>query len=559
MRKNVLFLLLLAVVKLTSAQYCGTSNSSICSPTSTLTTFGMSDYNTFPCVHDSVAYSEVIEVYIPDTIVQFGQHVTVYSVILDSIVGLPCGLCWSCNDPAFTYAGGSRGCIRISGTTNDVNGAYQIGIYGRAVTNLGTFPGNFDAIGFQFFLNVVGQHDNCAPIDILNLHTPCQGPPADSICHYHVNLASTPISTCPYTSTTISVTNLSAPNYHFYWRAIDSTFFNPRIDSVASVFTVYRSDIFLTLSVTDSLGCRQNINLANTDGGPIASPTICYATTDSGQASGTVKIMFERDNFFNNVASYQIFRADTQWQTSQYLVGASSGSVGYVIDSFPVSQGINSYSISVIPSCVVTFQGVGGNQYIRSVLSVDTFGSGGYPAVHWTNSDPMNYDQIYIYSKGSSGHWRLRYSSINLTNTGWLDLTPDSTRVEYMLGYRINSSCDPSRSSVTAFSNFAGVDVTPDKVVPDTTHSGPSSIASVSRGGVSVYPNPANDKLYIQLSETGSADMNVYDVEGRLMMNKALNGANINEINVSNLTVGVYVISLNQNGNEIAKRRFLKQ
>src|ERR1700744_4647205 len=116
MRKLLLVLLVLAA-KVSTAQYCGPTPAA-CHPDSSLTTYGMTDYHTFPCVHDSVPYAQVLQFYFPSIVQDFGQTVRVDSVSIDSIINLPCGLCWSAVDSYPTFPGGSRGCISISGTSN---------------------------------------------------------------------------------------------------------------------------------------------------------------------------------------------------------------------------------------------------------------------------------------------------------------------------------------------------------------------------------------------------------------------------------------------------------
>src|ERR1019366_435082 len=122
MKKYLLFIALL-YANISFAQYCGNAGPAICSTNNSLSAPGITAYTTFPCVHDSVPYDEVIQVFFPDSVLQFGLNIAISSIHIDSITNLPCGLCWSCDNSSFTYGGGTKACVRVSGTTNDVHGA----------------------------------------------------------------------------------------------------------------------------------------------------------------------------------------------------------------------------------------------------------------------------------------------------------------------------------------------------------------------------------------------------------------------------------------------------
>jgi surface protein len=69
---------------------------------------------------------------------------------------------------------------------------------------------------------------------------------------------------------------------------------------------------------------------------------------------------------------------------------------------------------------------------------------------------------------------------------------------------------------------------------------------------ISVYPNPAKDKLFIQglLKPT---KISVYNVLGKLILSKIT----LNEINVNNLQSGIYIIKVKEEQKQIV-RKFIK-
>ena len=61
-----------------------------------------------------------------------------------------------------------------------------------------------------------------------------------------------------------------------------------------------------------------------------------------------------------------------------------------------------------------------------------------------------------------------------------------------------------------------------------------------------VYPNPADDMLSIELSESVQRlNVGIYSITGQLVMNRMFQNTNIVELDVSGLTTGIYILKLN--------------
>jgi len=74
---------------------------------------------------------------------------------------------------------------------------------------------------------------------------------------------------------------------------------------------------------------------------------------------------------------------------------------------------------------------------------------------------------------------------------------------------------------------------------------------------VSVYPNPANDNLFVELdSKTKNAQITISDLSGKLIINTKL--SNQNNVDISGLQLGMYMLTVStENGSETVK--FIKQ
>ena len=68
---------------------------------------------------------------------------------------------------------------------------------------------------------------------------------------------------------------------------------------------------------------------------------------------------------------------------------------------------------------------------------------------------------------------------------------------------------------------------------------------------LSVFPNPTKDNVMIQ----GEAieTVSVYNTLGQCMLNETFENANSVELNMSNLSAGVYMVSIRTNGTMVTK------
>ncbi|PJR03296.1 T9SS type A sorting domain-containing protein [Avrilella dinanensis] len=87
----------------------------------------------------------------------------------------------------------------------------------------------------------------------------------------------------------------------------------------------------------------------------------------------------------------------------------------------------------------------------------------------------------------------------------------------------------------------------------------PVSVSAPKSIKWSVYPNPANNYLNISLEnlQTDKIEYMIYDTSGRILQNSILSTEN-EQIDVSGLSAGVYILELSLNGQK-AKKQFIKQ
>lgn len=77
-------------------------------------------------------------------------------------------------------------------------------------------------------------------------------------------------------------------------------------------------------------------------------------------------------------------------------------------------------------------------------------------------------------------------------------------------------------------------------------------ILEVSEMNISIYPNPASTILNVIVEM--DTDLMVYDIQGRLIINKTHLDAGNNKLDVSNLITGIYFVRISSEANSIIKR-----
>jgi hypothetical protein len=100
-----------------------------------------------------------------------------------------------------------------------------------------------------------------------------------------------------------------------------------------------------------------------------------------------------------------------------------------------------------------------------------------------------------------------------------------------------------TNDSLTVCAYFSSGEIE-DYYITITTPTGINQVKGVANQ-VTMYPNPANESLTLLLSkEDGTANINVYDITGRLVIQPTTLNAQHPTIDVSSLNDGVYFIEI---------------
>ena len=84
------------------------------------------------------------------------------------------------------------------------------------------------------------------------------------------------------------------------------------------------------------------------------------------------------------------------------------------------------------------------------------------------------------------------------------------------------------------------------------------SVSEFDFNGFKMYPNPAKDVLNIQLNNISNANLSVYDIQGKLVLDRIISQEQNVALNVSDLQSGLYFVKLNTGTKEIVKKLIIE-
>ena len=84
------------------------------------------------------------------------------------------------------------------------------------------------------------------------------------------------------------------------------------------------------------------------------------------------------------------------------------------------------------------------------------------------------------------------------------------------------------------------------------------SVAEFDFNGFNMYPNPATDVLTIKLNNISSANLSIYNIQGKLIKERTISNEQNLELSVSDLQSGMYFVKLNTATKEMVKKLIIE-
>jgi hypothetical protein len=137
----------------------------------------------------------------------------------------------------------------------------------------------------------------------------------------------------------------------------------------------------------------------------------------------------------------------------------------------------------------------------------------------------------------------------------WCTVTPSgSGNATIIANYTENTTWENRVASITVTVNgIAPVIVT---VTQDASTVG---INKQELTGVSFYPNPANDMIKLTLPSSGSFEMAIVDLNGRILINRILEGSAFYQVQVSGLLPGLYFTRIRNDSESTVKQLIINR
>ncbi len=277
-------------------------------------------------------------------------------------------------------------------------------------------------------------------------------------------------------------------------------------------------------------------------GAPPTTPNICMVTYDT--TTSKYEVIWDKPTGVYNLSHYNIYK-----QTYQSNVYAKIGQVPF--SSMSTYVDTTSHPLVHWDRYELSVTDTNG---VESALSPDHMtihldASSGFTGFNltWNSYIGFTFQTYRIHRKHESGPW-IVIDSVAADSYTLLYTDPyfESGVTNYYIEVVKPYPCYPTLK-----------DNVYQSVVSNVAVSAPLGITENKQGGIMIYPNPAQDKLFITNQTTGKFEAAIFTMDGRLLNNYSLSGTKA-VLDVADLTDGMYIIKI-RNDQGVFVDKFLKE
>ncbi len=362
---------------------------------------------------------------------------------------------------------------------------------------------------------------------------------ADTLCNA-LNICTPPVASfnSNYTALTGIFTNTtpSSSGNSYLWTFGDGTatnFVNPTHQFGLSgnntiCLTATNSCGTNTFCLTDTLFCA-----------PFMDQGICMVTVDT---ANNHNIVYWDKTGLTGVDSFRIYRevATSVWSHIASVAFADLSEYHDNVADAAVSQW--AYKIAVLDTC--------GNELPRSLyhytIHLQVLGGGN---LQWSlysieaTANPVNFYQVYRDDFGT-GNFLPISLTIPGTFTSYTDINFASFPLaDYMVQVDWNISCTPTRIAInTSHSNIRHQSISAIGISENDRAS-----------AVTIFPNPANDKVMIEVENLIGQELKIMNALGELIFNTKIKDKKT-AVDISSFSNGIYSIQIETENGRIVKK-----
>jgi len=294
-----------------------------------------------------------------------------------------------------------------------------------------------------------------------------------------------------------------------------------------------------TLVVSDQNSCEANL-VVSIDVDPPVDNQICMVTVDT--LSHTNQVVWEKVDSVG-IMNYNIYR-ESSLSGLYYLVGTvDADSTSFYTDPVadPFIQSWR-YKVSVVNDCGIESDLSAIHKTIHLTSNV---GVGGVVNLIWDHYEGFSYPTYHVWRFTDVDGWN-NIASISSLNTSYTDVTSPvgASYVGYMIEIDPPATCSATKANTdfnSSRSNRASAVGT--FAAPDALNDLNTNISHLN-----IYPNPNTGTFNVEMNFINSEDavMQIFDVAGKLVYEKALvgNGIMLETIQLKSLNSGLYTLSL---------------
>ncbi len=283
-----------------------------------------------------------------------------------------------------------------------------------------------------------------------------------------------------------------------------------------------------SITAIDENGCAVSAGPVAVNFSILDSVPVCIVTVD--QITGKNNVVWEPITS-DLINSYVILK-ETNVANEYAQVGTVAyGSNGIFedVNSNPQVQA-NRYKLALIDTCGIQSSA---SSFHKTIHLTTNLGVGNNVNLIWSNYEGFDFGSYTIY-RGTSPNSLNLLSTIASNLNSYTDVNPPASETYYMIEVA-GVSCDPQRTLVYSNSNIL-----------DTT----VGIEDHTSNTISLYPNPANAVIMLQVNNTLiGQEYVVFDAIGKVIFKNKIQSTN-EIIQLENFNIGNYFIKVN----EVVKR-----